>query len=138
MIHQLFTWLLFWLQKFLGLSHGPEVQLRGPSGLTFLEIKSMSANVRLDWVLPVPSADQLPLSHVAIDARVLPDGTWSRVNEVAAPGTMLRMQDVASGKWEFRASVVDISGAHSGSLDVSITVPFAAPSGLEDLTVSLE
>lgn len=86
------------------------------------------SNVRLNWVLPTPTARQRAIARTVIEARVSDSLPWATVNTVDAPTSTLLVQDIAPGAWEFRAVVVDVGNVPSSPVTTSIDIAFDAPS----------
>lgn len=95
------------------------------------------SNVRLSWVLPVPTNRQRPLSHVHIETRVSLDLPWTEIATVDAPGTELVIQDVAPGSWMYRAIVIDNGSNESVPVSVGVTVDFDDPSPVTGFTAEV-
>lgn len=96
------------------------------------------SNVRLRWVLPVPTSRQRALARTVIEGRVASNLPWTVLNAVTAPGSELLLTDHPPGEWEFRATVVDVGGASSSQVTTTLAISFDPPSPVTDFTATVE
>ena len=96
------------------------------------------ANVRLNWVLPTPTARQRAVARTVIEGRVSPSLPWATLNTEDAPGETLLLTDHPPGSWEFRATVVDVGNVPSTPVTTALELAFDPPSPVTGFAAVVE